>query len=156
MRLWPCRGVLTAAAQSIAKNGPKMTRKWPFLTLKNAFFQFFAEDSHRSRKVQIANVRSRKYDRLILSSYSRFSIFKNFDKFFTSFSTKWPFLSRISNFVVENIHQISSYIGQPCSELNLALVVRLTPAQLQLVLVKPFIRSSSRLTSQKLYVTITG
>ena len=109
MRLWPCRGVLTAAAQSIAKNGPKMTRKWPFLTLKNAFFQFFAEDSHRSRKVQIANVRSRKYDRLILSSYSRFSIFKNFDKFFTSFSTKWPFLSRISNFVVENIHQISSY-----------------------------------------------
>ena len=119
MRLWPCRGVLTAAAQSIAKNGQKMTRKWPFLTLKNAFFQFFAEDSHRSRKVQIANVRSRKYDRLILSSYSRFSIFKNFDKFFTSFSTKWPFLSRISNFVVENTHQISSYAysieKRPCA-----------------------------------------
>ena len=119
MRLWPCRGVLTAAAQSIAKNGPKMTRKWPFLTLKNAFFYFFAEDSHRSRKVQIANVRSRKYDRLILPSYSCFSIFKNFDKFFTSFSTKWPFLSRISNFVVENIHQISSYTysieKRPCA-----------------------------------------
>ena len=109
MRLWPCRGVLTAAAQSIAKNGQKMTQKWPFLTLKNAFFYFFVEDSHRARKVQIANVRSRIYERLILTSYSRFLIFKKFDKFSTSFSTKWPFLGRISNFVAENIHQISSY-----------------------------------------------
>merc|ERR1712074_299303 len=72
MRLWPCRCVLTAAAQSIAKNGQKMTQKWPFLTLKNAFFYFFVEDSHRARKVQIANVRSRIYEGLILTSYSRF------------------------------------------------------------------------------------
>ena len=33
-----------------------------------------------------------------------------------------------------------------CSELNLALIVRLTLLQLQPILVKPFIRSSSRLT----------
>jgi hypothetical protein len=51
MRLWPCRGVLTAAAQSIAKNGQKMARKWPFLTLKNAYAYFFAEDFDRARKV---------------------------------------------------------------------------------------------------------
>jgi len=43
--------VLTAAAQSIAKNGQKMARKGPFLTLANACAYFFAEDFDTARKV---------------------------------------------------------------------------------------------------------
>ena len=55
--------MLTAETQTIAKNGPKMARKWPFFTLKKAFFLIFAADSKQARKVQIANVGLRETER---------------------------------------------------------------------------------------------
>ena len=71
-------------------------------------------------------------------------------KFFEilNFGLVWATLVRYS-FIRFNFdfHNRSKYVYVIIyQELNLASIVRLTPAQLQLLLVKPFISSSSRLT----------
>ena len=71
-------------------------------------------------------------------------------KFFEilNFGLVWATLVRYS-FIRFNFdfHNHSKYVYVIIyQELNLASIVRLTPAQLQLLLVKPFISSSSRLT----------